>query len=103
MKIMYYDVENGSSVMEIDGELETMQKLVGGYIEVVNLSDYVVLIYNEEGRMLGLPINKYIQNFVWFTIVGNCFICRVNGGEFDSLTDDDIKDIKILEGYSNNG
>lgn len=37
--------------------LEAMQSIVGGYIEVVGLSEENVIVCNEEGRILGLPAN----------------------------------------------
>lgn len=42
---------------EIDNTLETMQKIVGGYIETVTLSKDTVLICNEEGRIRGMQPN----------------------------------------------
>lgn len=38
--------------------LEQMQEFVGGYIEVVTLSDSKQMVINEEGKLLELPINK---------------------------------------------
>ena len=37
--------------------LEELQRLVGGYIEVIELRDGRQLIVNEEGLLLGLPFN----------------------------------------------
>tara|TARA_R110002167_G_scaffold135451_1_gene321894 strand:+ start:7871 stop:8143 length:273 start_codon:yes stop_codon:yes gene_type:complete len=37
--------------------LDQLQKLVGGYIEVLELKDNTQLIINEEGKMMGLPYN----------------------------------------------
>ncbi len=39
------------------GDLEAMQKLVGGYIEAVSDEDFGLLYLNEEGKMMSLPIN----------------------------------------------
>ena len=40
-----------------DNTLEAFQKAVGGYIETVTLASDLVIICNEEGRILGLPHN----------------------------------------------
>lgn len=38
-------------------KLEELQKLVGGYIEIINLSSNMVMVVNEEGLLLNLPAN----------------------------------------------
>lgn len=38
--------------------LEELQELVGGYIEVINLSANKALVVNEEGKLHNLPVNK---------------------------------------------
>lgn len=50
-------------VMEIEDTLESLQKMVGGYIEVVYpFDDPVGLIVNEEGKILKLPPNRVLQD-----------------------------------------
>lgn len=41
-----------------DFTLEELQKIVGGYIEVVRLDDGAIMIINEEGKLHGLPPNE---------------------------------------------
>ena len=38
-------------------ELEEMQKIVCGYIEIIRLNDDRLMIVNEEGLLQGLPVN----------------------------------------------
>ena len=38
-------------------KLERLQELVGGYIEVLRVSEDLFAVINEEGRFLDLPIN----------------------------------------------
>ena len=78
--------------IEIDNTLEAKQEIVGGYIECVYLpnDDSVVLICNEEGKLLGLPFNRDIgQDIIAgpFIIVGD----DPEIGEDRSLTDEQIK------------
>ena len=47
--------------IELDNTLEAMQKFVGGMIECITLSDVgseVTLVCNDEGKLLGLPLNR---------------------------------------------
>lgn len=39
-------------------QLEQMQDIVGGYIEIVRLTEDVLMVVNEEGKCEGLPYNK---------------------------------------------
>lgn len=41
-----------------DFSLEEAQKIVGGYIEVVNLPDGNILVCNEEGLYMNLEVNE---------------------------------------------
>lgn len=73
---------------EISNDLATFQKLVGGYIEVIALSDRLMIICNENGKLEGLEDNRRFKNDI---IVGNFFIAADGGdGDFTSLTDDEI-------------
>lgn len=38
--------------------LKELQSAVGGYIEIIYLSNGMQMVVNEEGRILGLPVNK---------------------------------------------
>ena len=47
--------------IELDNTLEAMQKFVGGLIECITLSDSgseVTLVCNDEGKLLGLTLNR---------------------------------------------
>ena len=66
---------------QIANELETMQRWVQGYIEAVTLSTgpKVVLICNEEGRIVGLTPNCRINGEM---ILGTILLVGVKGEEF---------------------
>ncbi|BAE86427.1 hypothetical protein DSY4638 [Desulfitobacterium hafniense Y51] len=69
--------------------MEGLQKAVGGYIETVYLDDYVVLVCNEEGKLIGLPGNRSLGNDI---IAGTFFVVGSNDdGDFVSLTEDKIR------------
>lgn len=67
---------------EIDNTLEALQDLVGGYIETVNLPGGIVMIVNEEGKILRLPMNF---RFNCDPIRGTAVFVGVDGEEFCSL------------------
>lgn len=61
--------------------LEELKSVVGGYIEIVQLTEDYLMIINEEGKLLDLPINvvatrvyRASRNTDDF-IVGNVLIC----------------------------
>ncbi|NGY84936.1 DUF3846 domain-containing protein [Bacillus megaterium] len=76
MKVLYYEVGKEVDVLDIDNNLETFQKLVGGYIEAVPLPDIMdgkkfYLIMNEEGVQQDLELNRGV-------FVGNLFVVAQN-------------------------
>ena len=60
-----------------DFKLEELKKIVGGYIEIVTLSDNKIMVINEEGKVNGLPINIIAtQLFGYDIIVGDVLVCN---------------------------
>lgn len=81
--------------INIENTLEEKQKLVGGNIECAYLSndDDVVLVCNEEGKMLGLDLNRDIGHDIiagTFLILGDDSV----SGDFKSLTNEQINKYK---------
>ena len=77
-----------AEVCEIDNDLDVLQEIVGGYIEIVTLGDDVV-ICNEEARILGLPYNctLYTIGFKPVEFYGPIIICGADlkTGEFTDV------------------
>lgn len=65
-----------------DNKLEAFQAFVGGYIETFTLRDNLVVICNEEGRLLGMEPNVVINGV---DFVGPVIIAGVKGDEFSSI------------------
>lgn len=65
-----------------ENTLEFFQKAVGGYIETVTFATDLVLICNEEGRLLGMPFNVEVGG-VGF--VGPVVAVGFKGEDFVSL------------------
>ena len=73
----------------IKNELKEMQELVGGYIETVMFTDNLIIVCNEEGRLIPLPKNM-------MGIHGTFFIVGTEGDEFRSLTDEEVMACELL-------
>lgn len=86
-KIIVIEPDKMPYVKEISGSLESMQEIVGGYIEILPINNDYMFVLNEEGKLLDLPIN-----FSWYNdlICGTVFICRNEVLEMGSLTDADV-------------
>lgn len=88
VKILLIKPGENPEVMEVEDVLASYQKLVGGYIEMVYLTDDVALICNEEGKIMGLENNRNF-NLPHFkdNVVGNIIIVGIDdsSGEFVSL------------------
>lgn len=83
----------------IENSLKVLQNYVGGDIQVVGLTQGLVIICNDDGKILGLPVNRAITDGaerVYDVVVGNALIVRTAGEEFASITE---ADIPIIEKY----
>ena len=104
MKVLVLD-NNAFAEIDIDGSLESLQKIVGGYIELVYLFDElsknkIDLYVNEEGKYL-MPekVNIYVrfndESNDHETIVGPClFASYDDNGNTVGLTDEQIEFVK---------
>lgn len=89
-RILYKKVGKEPVVTTVKDTLEAKQKLVGGLIEIVALDENILLICNEEGKVLNMPPNLL---FDYDYIAGDCFLIGdnyKNKGEYRSLIDDEI-------------
>ena len=64
---------------EINGTLEEMQQIVGGYIQAMfPFPDKVALICNQEGKIQGLPPNRPLDDEdgrIYDIVAGTFFLC----------------------------
>ena len=85
---------------EIDGSLEGMQKVVGGYIQAIySFEDPVALICNEEGKILDIPFNRALRDEdgdIYDIVSGTFFLCSAppDSDSFEGLSDE------LMEKYS---
>lgn len=94
MTVLLVKPEMHPQVVEIENELELLQKIVGGLIETVYpFEDKVCLICNEEGKLLNLQMNRalYDNGSVYDVIAGDFFVVGMGVEDFCSLTDEQIE------------
>lgn len=93
LRVIYKEVGKEPVVMEIEDTLEAKQKLVGGLIEVVPYKENLLLVCNEEGKILNQKPNI---NFGYDYIAGNCFVIGddIENAGFKSIEENQIEDIK---------
>lgn len=91
IKILIVEPTLDPYVQEVENTLEKKQKIVGGLIEFVELENDIDLIFNEEGKMYNLPMNRIIKNDI---ICGTFIIAGQKNGESISLKDEQIKKYK---------
>lgn len=67
-----------------DFQLKELKDIVGGYIETVTLPNDEFMVVNEEGKIMGLPLNVNATEIYhskigpWDYIVGDCLICKTS-------------------------
>ena len=79
IRVIVCRVDERAEVIEIEDKLEAMQEVVGGLIqEYMPWEDEGAIICNEEGKMMGLPLNRGIRSDegqLQDIIAGDFFIC----------------------------
>lgn len=80
---------------EIENSLAALQQAVGGYIETVTIPRTgLVVIVNEEGKLLGLPLNGMLNigRLIGEPLAGTVLVARVAPGseDFSSVRDCDL-------------
>lgn len=84
LRVLVVEPEKAPYVKEIPHTLEALQQEVGGLIEVIYpFRDMVGLVCNEEGKLLGLPLNRCLfdENGQLFDIICGTFLVTGLGAE----------------------
>lgn len=82
---------------EIEYGLKPMQKIVGGYIQAIYpFEDPVALICNEEGKLLGLPLNRALRTEtgeIYDIVAGTFLLCGAppDSDHFTDLTQEQVE------------
>lgn len=103
IKVVLVEPMKRPRIIEIDRGLESMQKIVGGYIEALPLEDEVSIVCNEEAKLEGLPPNRGIfhEGQLVDIICGTFFVCATpwDSVNFEGLTDEQAKHYATLYKY----
>ena len=79
-------------LVEIDHDLDTMQKLVGGTIACTYpWEDLVGLVHADDGIALGYPLNRMLRDEngeVYDIVPGTFFMCGLTSNDFGSISDE---------------
>lgn len=80
-RISVYVKDPGKKLEErqLKNELDSLQRMVGGYIEVVTLTNGIVVICDEEGRLKGRPHSAYLDGV---DFCGTIILAGTDGEEF---------------------
>lgn len=90
MQVVRKDPGKPPVITQVKNTLEALQQAVDGPIETVTLARDVVIICNEEGRLMGLPHNC---RFLGIDFVGTILVVGVDGDEFSGLSEADAKTV----------
>ena len=97
MRIIIVEGSKKPYEAELEHDLESMRRRVGGDIEAVYEPGGrdAALICNDEGKLLGLPLNRALRDEkgeIYDVIAGTFFICGAppDSENFTSLTDEQV-------------
>lgn len=92
MRIIVVEPQMKPAIRHINGSLSSMQNIVGGTIQAMYpYDDAVALVANDEGKVLGLPMNRALRDdngAVYDIVHGTFFICGLSEDSFASLTNE---------------
>ena len=71
-------------IRQIENTLTAFQQLVGGYIEIVYLPGKIIMVINEEGKLMNMKPNFRLGNDL---IVGTAVFVSADGEEFAGLSE----------------
>ena len=94
--LVYGFIGDESGFLEIENKLQDMQKIVGGRMERISLTEGIDLIVNEEYLFNGSGLRLFIfeNGEISNVVMGNCFVCR--NDKRGNFTDIKREDIQIL-------
>lgn len=98
MNVLVIEPMKEPYVKEMDGKLKTLQGFVGGLIQAIYPfeDETVALICNEEGKLLGLPLNRALRNKrgeIYDIVSGTFLLCSAppDSESFEGLSDEQIR------------
>mgnify|MGYP002626235783 CR=1 FL=1 len=94
--------ETYGHMTNISCSLKNLQKTVEGYIETLTIGERIVIICNEEGKILKLQPNFYVGGGFWSDLIrGTAIIIGQDGDDFCDLPIDFSTWKKLLKEWGN--
>lgn len=96
MRALKKNPGEGCKVIEIENDLHALQEAVGGYIEAVPISWSCCILFDEEGRLKGLPYNMTCGGHDLF---GPVLTVGVDGEDFTDVPqafEQELRDCGLL-------
>lgn len=93
IKVLMIEPLQTPYVKEIENYYKAMQDAVGGTIQAVYTDD-AAYVMNDEGKLLGLPLNRALyteKGEMYDIIAGTFFVCGLGEENFASLTEKQIE------------
>ena len=95
MKVLMVEPGKSPYETEIEGGLESLQAAVGGDIQATYpFDDLVGLICNDEGKLLGMPLNRALyddEGHLYDIVAGNFLIVGLGEEDFTDLSPELMK------------
>ena len=95
MKVLRVEPLVKPEIKEINGDLESLQKEVGGLIEAIYpFDDDAVVICNEEGKINGMELNRALRDDdgeIFDIIAGPFLIAGISEDSFVGLSEEQLK------------
>ena len=100
IKALLIKPDEPPKVVDIDYSLESLQNLVGGWTEeVCPFVDDVALICNEEGKMIGLKLNRALRDEsgkIYDIVAGDFLICGLDEYGYCDLSEELINKYTMI-------
>ena len=91
LRVIKVEPSKPPRIVEVPPDLDSLQREVGGYIQVIYpFSDPVGIICNEEAKINGLPLNRALfdeSGVIYDIIAGDFLIVGLSGESFSGLND----------------
>lgn len=95
IKVIMLEPGKTAYLKEVDNTLESLQREVEGYIEVIYpFEEEICLICNEEGKINGMRLNRAIygeNGDIVDIIAGSAILCGCSEEYFSSLNDEQVQ------------
>lgn len=95
MKVLIVEPMKPPHVRDIDSGIHSLQDIVGGTIQIIYpFEDKACVVCNDEGKLLGLPFNRFLKDRdgnPYDVICGTFFVAGLGFEDIKSLTDKQIE------------